>query len=51
MDGEGFTNIHRDLMYQMLNNPNVPEMDVIGMMSQRKDIEKSLHEIAVAMRR
>lgn len=51
LDGEGFTNIHRDLMYQMLNNPNVPEMDVIGMMSQRKDIEKSLHEIAVAMRR
>lgn len=51
LDDEGFTSLHKNLMYQMLNNPDVPEADIIRKMSQRTDIERSLHEIAVAMRR
>ncbi|MBO5654285.1 MAG: helix-turn-helix domain-containing protein [Candidatus Methanomethylophilaceae archaeon] len=51
LDDEGFTSLHKSLMYQMLNNPDVPEADIIRKMSQRTDIERSLHEIAVAMRR
>jgi predicted transcriptional regulator len=51
LDNEGFTSLHKSLMYQMLNNPDVPEADIIRKMSQRTDIERSLHEIAVAMRR
>ena len=51
LDDEGFTSLHKNLMYQMLNNPDVPESDIIRKMSQRTDIERSLHEIAVAMRR
>lgn len=51
LDGDGFTSLHRDLMYQMLNNPDIPEREVVRKMSQRKDIEQSLNEIAVAMRR
>ena len=51
LDDEGFTSLHKNLMYQMLNNPDVPEADIIRKMSQRTDIERSLHEITVAMRR
>ena len=51
LDDEGFTSLHKNLMYQMLNNPDVPEADIIRKMSQRTDIERILHEIAVAMRR
>ena len=50
LDGDGFTNLHRDLMYRMLNNPGSPEKDVIRMMSQREDIEQSMCDIAEAMR-
>lgn len=51
LEGEGYTSLHRDLMYQMLNNPDVPEDDIIRRMSQREDIERRLNDIAVAMRR
>ena len=51
LDDEGFTSLHKNLMYQMLNNPDVPEADIVRRMSQRKDIEQSLDDIAVAMRR
>ena len=51
LNDEGYTPLHRELMYQMLNNPDVPEEDIVRMMSKRKGIEQSLNEIAVAMRR
>ena len=51
LNDDGYTPLHRELMYQMLNNPDVPEEDIVKMMSKRKGIEQSLNEIAVAMRR
>ena len=48
---EGYTSLHRDLMYQMLNNPDLAESEILRRMSHRKDMEQSLNEIAVVMRR
>ena len=48
---EGYTSPHRDLMYQMLNNPDLAESEILRRMSHRKDMEQSLNEIAVVMRR
>lgn len=51
LDGEDFTSLHRDLMYQMLKNPDLPEKEIVRMMTQKEDIEKKMEEIAKAMLR